>query len=471
MHVEIQVALNFLISFLYNKLPRRRVNQFGEELENALKIKFEGHWYPEKPYKGSAYRCVRCSPPLDPTVFETAARASGMDLSDIQENLPQELSIWVDPGEVSYRMSEKGPVKILYSEKADNNIDRQENVDRPVTRSFNPEAQCFKPIETSLSQQFNGMNIANGNAINNTSFAAPPEETSPPVFKSSVSPISTFMVSKTSTPVTFTTATFAATKFGSTKLKSNSKRSHRMSPTEFSNYIKQRAIQQQSSQQSPVIGNGMNGNNIFSNGGTASVSPHNSRSLSPNLSQMDASAANGFMLMSGNSPTSPNPPFAVGSGQQSLYNGSNGASTPSSKRSAFMNGLFDNNYLSELVGTGGDLTKANHNHNNQPIHPIAKQANGMNRFTSFLDKSNSPFISTPNPMTANQSNGVVGGGSAVNGFGGGSNITFESLTNDTSVLNGTSGSANNSSKSFDNMNFNVNGVSYPNQYQHLLVAN
>lgn len=51
MHVEIEVALNFIISYLYNKLPRRRVNIFGEELEKALKLKFQGHWYPDKPVK------------------------------------------------------------------------------------------------------------------------------------------------------------------------------------------------------------------------------------------------------------------------------------------------------------------------------------------------------------------------------------------------------------------------------------
>lgn len=450
MHVEIQVALNFLISFLYNKLPRRRVNQFGEELENALKIKFEGHWYPEKPYKGSAYRCVRCTPPLDPTVFDTAARASGMDLTDIQENLPQELSIWIDPGEVSYRMSEKGPVKILYSEKNDNNIER-ENLDREVTRTFNPEAQCFKPIEC-MTSQFGGLNLTNGNTAPN-SFS---EETSPPAYKSSVSPISTFMVNKTSIPVTFTTATFAATKFGSTKLKSNSKRSHRMSPTEFSNYIKQRAIlqQQQAStqQQSPVGLSPMaqQNNTLFSPNSTSTVSPHNnSRSLSPNSTQMDSN--NSFLLMASgngaNSPTSPNGSY--GSGPQSLYS-SNNSSTPS-KRAAFISGLFDNNYLTELVGNG-DSTKGNSGQN---------KSNGMNRFTSFLDKS-SPFISSPN-------NPSLVSTSSANTFSG-SNLNFGNLSTD-STVNASSGTANNSSKAFDNINYNLNGVSYPNQYQHLLVAN
>lgn len=58
MHIEVQVALNFVISYLYNKLPRRRVNIFGEELEKALKAKFQGHWYPEKPFKVRLYHLL-----------------------------------------------------------------------------------------------------------------------------------------------------------------------------------------------------------------------------------------------------------------------------------------------------------------------------------------------------------------------------------------------------------------------------
>lgn len=61
MHIEIQVALNFVISYLYNKLPRRRVNIFGEELEKALKHKFQGHWYPDKPFKVSIDFSQPCS--------------------------------------------------------------------------------------------------------------------------------------------------------------------------------------------------------------------------------------------------------------------------------------------------------------------------------------------------------------------------------------------------------------------------
>ncbi|XP_063821596.1 protein Tob1 [Ostrinia nubilalis] len=211
MHIEVQVALNFVISYLYNKLPRRRVNIFGEELEKALKDKFRGHWYPDRPCRGSAFRCLKTGGPLDP-VLERAARESGVPVRDVLEHLPRDLAVWVDPGEVSYRIGEKGAVKVLFSsdERA-----ADERTDREVTRAFNPEAQCFRPVEP----------------------AAAPSPPAPAAF----SPAPPFRAQ----PLTFTTATFAQTKFGSTKLKTSSKRANRMSPTEFSNYIKQRAVQQQ----------------------------------------------------------------------------------------------------------------------------------------------------------------------------------------------------------------------------------
>lgn len=284
MHIEIQVALNFVISYLYNKLPRRRVNLFGEELDKALKHKFSGHWYPEKPFKGSAFRCLRIGSPLDP-VIEVAARESGVELNDIRENLPEELSIWVDPGEVSYRIGEKGAVKVLYAE-ADASDDG--TLDKEVTRSFNPEAQCFKPIE-SVSSSLSNLAVSPNHAAGASAAAAAASSsaTSPfggnspsPSFKST-SPINAFLPNKMVAPLTFTTATFAQTKFGSTKLKTSSKRSNRMSPIEFSNYIKQRAMQQQQQQQQQQPGSS---SAIFgaSQGPSSPQPPQRPRSLSPN---------------------------------------------------------------------------------------------------------------------------------------------------------------------------------------------
>lgn len=255
MHIEVQVALNFVISYLYNKLPRRRVNIFGEELEKALKDKFQGHWYPDKPFKGSAFRCLKTGDPID-KVLERAARESGVPIQDILENLPQELAVWVDPGEVSYRIGEKGAVKVLFSDKAD--PQDENSADREVTKTFNPEAQCFRPIESvgcslsnlSLSPKsitpFSGNNtqqpigsqltaaavtqanqtLANNiNHLSNTSTAPSPTSLANS-YKGSPSPVPSF-IPRTTTPLTFTTATFAQTKFGSTKLKTSSKRANR----------------------------------------------------------------------------------------------------------------------------------------------------------------------------------------------------------------------------------------------------
>ncbi|XP_003744462.1 protein Tob1 [Galendromus occidentalis] len=289
--MELQVALNFLISFLYNKLPRRRVNHFGEELEKALQVKFQGHWYPDQPFKGSAYRCVKTTPPLDP-VFAIAARESGVDIRDIEENLPQELSIWIDPGEVSYQMSEKGPVKVLYSES--NCI--EERSDREVIKTFNPEAQCFKPVD-ALTQQLNGLQVED--CLNCSPTPNPNCERCDPSFSSGSSPSSSYksvsptppnFLNKSAQPLTFTTASFAQTKFGSTKLKSNAKRNNgtRMSSTEFSNYIKQRAIAQQAAQQQL---------SVMSLRGNISPMFERPRSLSPHPSSF---AAEQPMMYTGN---------------------------------------------------------------------------------------------------------------------------------------------------------------------------
>lgn len=415
MNVEIQVALNFLISFLYNKLPRRRVNNFGEELEAALKVKFEGHWYPEKPFKGSAFRCLKTTPPLDP-VFGIAARESGMDLCDIQENLPGELSIWVDPGEVSYRMSEKGPVKILYSES--DRISDQDNPEREVTRTFNPEAQCFKPVEL-MSNHFSSMSIAPGVKNHMNAPATSPAVShlpfpvqTAPAFKApaAVSSLNAFGP-KQSHNVTLTAGMFAQTKFGSTKLKNSGKRSQRMSPTEFGNYIKQKALMQQ--QQQAAVGH----QNPFC------ASPQNSRSISPESPGFDNYL---FMPNMSSDSQSPSPP----SGSNSLLGGYGGYL---SRKSLTCNSFFDTGNMDDLFG---------------PLNPMDNESGScLSKYTSTV--SEKPFASSPGSSVLGSSPESVSesrSGAAV-----GSQSSLGS--------NSSSGS-----RTFDN-------VSYPNQYQHLLVAN
>ncbi|TRY68534.1 hypothetical protein TCAL_01411 [Tigriopus californicus] len=356
--MEVKVAQNFVLNFLYNKLPRRRVNLFGEELETALLDKFQDHWYPDKPFKGSAFRCLRITDPNDP-VLNRAARESGNPLSDIIENLPADLAIWIDPGEVSYRIGEKGSVKILYSKNdpivlvgdgppcnngsngsgyggispglqtssstssgasddlnaeiagflpLDNlnvamsalSCNHNSSVGPPVPPSINSQqSQGGPPVLNqgvhSTSSNSNSMNLNNGGAGGNgpnsnasgTGSAGggngggnshalhnngPPPGLSNGPSGLSGNPVGSntgftpFQPRPHHQPVTYTAGTFAQTKFGSTKLKTNGKKTNRMSPTEFSNYIKQRALQKQNSvgsqyNSTPMRINGAVGNN------------------------------------------------------------------------------------------------------------------------------------------------------------------------------------------------------------------
>ncbi|OCT63051.1 protein Tob1 [Xenopus laevis] len=231
MQLEIKVALNFIISYLYNKLPRRRVNIFGEELEKLLKKKYEGHWYPDRPYKGSGFRCIHVGEKVEP-VIQQAANESGLEIEDVRRNLPQDLSVWIDPSEVSYQIGEKGQIKVLY---VDDHSENGTELDKEIKNSFNPEAQVFMPINDQSS-----------------SVSSSPS----PLFNDSAAVSPTFMP-RVNQSLTFTTAMFAATKFGSTKMKNNRNKMASSSPTQFGlnvNLLQQSAL---SSSGHPLYGIGL----------------------------------------------------------------------------------------------------------------------------------------------------------------------------------------------------------------------
>ncbi|XP_038836542.1 protein Tob2-like [Salvelinus namaycush] len=254
MHLEVKVALNFIVSYLYNKLPRRRADLFGEELEQILLSHYEGHWYPEAPLRGSAFRCLHLGAPRDPVV-ELAARRSGLDTEEVRANVPPELSVWIDPYEVSYQIGEKGAVKVLYLEDPSGLGGEGEmvevvsgvsigdmEIEEAKSLGFNPEAQVFVPIGAqispvllpSLSSSPTPLSASSCPVIfsypssstptnptahsSNTSTPSPPSGGLP--YLPSQQPTAALPSTRPPLqPITFTTASFAATKFGSTKMK------------------------------------------------------------------------------------------------------------------------------------------------------------------------------------------------------------------------------------------------------------
>ncbi|RVE69189.1 hypothetical protein OJAV_G00075390 [Oryzias javanicus] len=226
MHLEVKVALNFIVSYLYNKLPRRRADLFGEELERILVSRFEGHWYPEAPMRGSAFRCIHLGAQRDPVV-ELAAKRSGLDTEEVRANVPAELSVWIDPYEVSYQIGEQGAVKVLYledppglgcdGEGAEGVIERVKEVGRlkrPRPWALTQTLRCL--FQWGASYPSSSTPTDPGAHSSNISTPSPPSSGIP--YLPPQQPASTLPPTRPQ-PMTFTTASFAATKFGSTKMK------------------------------------------------------------------------------------------------------------------------------------------------------------------------------------------------------------------------------------------------------------
>jgi len=66
------------------------------------KIFQQGHWFPTNPNRGQAYRCIRLNGNscADPIISQAAFKV-GLKYSELK--LPVELTLWVDPQEVSCR--------------------------------------------------------------------------------------------------------------------------------------------------------------------------------------------------------------------------------------------------------------------------------------------------------------------------------------------------------------------------------
>lgn len=82
-----------------------KLEQFRQCLTNALYERFHDHWFPEQPTKGQAYRCIRLNEwDRHDIALQKACSQCGIDYKDLQ--LPVELTLWVDPDEVTCRFGE-----------------------------------------------------------------------------------------------------------------------------------------------------------------------------------------------------------------------------------------------------------------------------------------------------------------------------------------------------------------------------
>lgn len=109
MKEEIAAAVFFVarLAKRHGSLDAESREEFAAALTSALFDTYKTHWYPHTPVKGQAYRCLRMNrAQLRDPVLERACLRSAVCYEDL--GLPQEMTIWVDPGEVSCRLLRRG---------------------------------------------------------------------------------------------------------------------------------------------------------------------------------------------------------------------------------------------------------------------------------------------------------------------------------------------------------------------------
>lgn len=119
MDPEVAAAATFVSRLLRTRgfLSEHQLQVFRDCLQQSLSDHYQHHWFPDKPQKGSGYRCIRINHEMDPIIGRAAGRI-GLTSDQLFSLLPRELTLWVDPYEVSYRIGEDGSICVLYEAEA-----------------------------------------------------------------------------------------------------------------------------------------------------------------------------------------------------------------------------------------------------------------------------------------------------------------------------------------------------------------
>ena len=116
MRLEIVSAADFLVHLLRlqtGQLSEPQLDNFKLSLTQVLRRRYRDHWFPDRPNRGSGYRCLRINGKMDPVIAQACSDA-GLTAASLHSLFPSELTMWIDPAEVSYRIGENGSICVLY---------------------------------------------------------------------------------------------------------------------------------------------------------------------------------------------------------------------------------------------------------------------------------------------------------------------------------------------------------------------
>ena len=115
MKKEITRAADFISSHLTSYTTEHQLNEFRYTLSTQMAMKFESHWAPDAPSKGNAYRSISIqNGKADQILVSSLEQAGLMHLSSC---FPENLCLWTDPGNCSYKIGDYGYVTTIYEEE------------------------------------------------------------------------------------------------------------------------------------------------------------------------------------------------------------------------------------------------------------------------------------------------------------------------------------------------------------------
>ncbi|KAL1935961.1 hypothetical protein VTP01DRAFT_95 [Rhizomucor pusillus] len=118
MHMEIAQAVDFLGRLLQSKIEETSLNKMKQELIVELKARFSDHWDPQHPTRGNGYRSIsNFNGMLDP-VLVTAAKRASISPELVNNSLPRDFVLWIDPFTVSYRVGDHGNIMTLFEDRS-----------------------------------------------------------------------------------------------------------------------------------------------------------------------------------------------------------------------------------------------------------------------------------------------------------------------------------------------------------------
>jgi len=152
---EVTSAVIFLSNILKtHSICSDKADLFKRYLQNLLLSNYRDHWFPDKPNKGSGYRCLRMNHKMDPLIQEAGGQCGFSD-EEIFTIFPRELTVWIDPHEVSYRIGENGSIGVLYTGKTT----EQSTSPSSSLNSNNNTSQTITTTKTSPSSDSKGSGL------------------------------------------------------------------------------------------------------------------------------------------------------------------------------------------------------------------------------------------------------------------------------------------------------------------------